>query len=168
MWTDPSKLEHLVHHKLLPNRSQPWTHSDHREAWACEGAGTIARRRGADSDYFDGVGLHLVHEDRGKRQDHGEVLRQAQKPRQRNAWLTGRLPRKSSTCRCCARCRLSRTRTLLTTIFVSTQNSNVHRYKPTTATRGRLGGRLGEWLALSDMLVLERPAKDALEFRAHR
>jgi hypothetical protein len=24
------------------------------------------------------VGLHLVHEDRGKRQDHGEVLRQAQ------------------------------------------------------------------------------------------
>ena len=78
VWTDPSKLEHLVHHKLLPNRSQPWTHSDHREAWACEGAGTIARRRGADSDYFDGVGLHLVHEDRGKRQDHGEVLRQAQ------------------------------------------------------------------------------------------
>ena len=24
VWTDPSKLEHLVHHKLLPNRSQPW------------------------------------------------------------------------------------------------------------------------------------------------
>ena len=38
----------------------------------------VARRRGADSDHFDGVGLHLVHEDRGKRQDHGEVLRQAQ------------------------------------------------------------------------------------------
>merc|ERR1712194_269483 len=38
----------------------------------------IARRRGADSDYFDGVELHLVHEDRGTQQDHGEVLRQAQ------------------------------------------------------------------------------------------
>ena len=84
VWVDPSKLERLVRNELLPARTRaqpldprPWSYSDHREAWACESAATVAHRRGADSDQFDGVALHLVHDDRGTKQDHGAALKQA-------------------------------------------------------------------------------------------
>ena len=108
-----------------------------------------------------------MHEDRGKRQDHGEVLRQAQAAAENR--VVDRAPATQ-------KFYLSMLRTLqaLTHTYASHNHIRQHtelKRAPLQADHrdARAAWRaLGEWLALSDMLVLERPAKDALELRAHR